>query len=180
MKINPKLVAKARRIRLVLMDVDGVLTDGRLFHFVDSAGRLVETKGIHAHDSIALAWLAQAGLVTGLISGRISEAVEVRAKELKMSYIYQHRTDKKNVLDEIMRLSGFTLEQIVFIGDDMPDVPVIKVVGLGVAVQNARPQVKAVADWVTRAQGGQGAVREVAELILAAQGHWKAVLDRFS
>lgn len=164
---------------MILMDVDGVLTNGLLYHFVDTAGKLVEFKGIHAHDSIALAWLAQAGFTTGLISGRISAGMDARARELKMTYIYQHRTDKMNVLKEITRLSGISPAQTMYIGDDFPDIPVLRAVRLGVAVRNARPEVKAAADWVTRAEGGQGAVREIAEIILSANGHWRDLLARF-
>lgn len=180
----PKLSAKrlherASKAKLVLMDVDGVLTSGHLYHFVDTAGELVEFKGIHAQDSIALAWLAEAGLATGIISGRISKGMEERAKMLKMTYIYQHRLDKKNVFEEICQKAKVAPEEVVYLGDDLPDIPVIKAAGIGVAVKNARPEVKAVAGWVTSVPGGQGAVREVTEFVLRAKGLWQDVLARY-
>ncbi|MBI5208937.1 MAG: HAD hydrolase family protein [Elusimicrobia bacterium] len=179
-KLRPGQFARlARRIRLVLMDVDGVLTSGVLWHFVDTAGNLVELKGIHAQDSIALAWLAEAGIKTGIISGRISSGVAERAKALKMSYIYQHRLDKKTVFDEICRDAGAAPDEALFMGDDIQDLPVMRAAGLAVAVPNARPEVRAAAHRVTRARGGDGAVRETAELVLRAQGLWRGILERF-
>ncbi len=174
-----RIKRRARDIRLILMDVDGVLTNGVLWHFVDTKGGLVELKGIHAQDSIALTWLADAGIRTGIISGRISSGIAERAKAMRMSYVYQHRLDKKDVFAEICADSGFKPSQALFVGDDLQDIPVLKAVGLAVAVPNARPEVLRAAHWVTRARGGDGAIREVAELILQAQGRWAAVLERF-
>ncbi len=174
-----RLGERARAVRAVLMDVDGVLTDGLLFHFVDSQKELVELKGIHTQDSIALAWLAEAGLKTGCISGRVSAGVDARLRMLKASFVFQGRLDKKAVLEQICREAGLRPSQILYLGDDLPDVPVLRAVGLGVAVANARPEVKAAAHWVTKASGGRGAVREAAELVLKAQGLWPAVLSRF-
>ncbi|MBI5882248.1 MAG: HAD hydrolase family protein [Elusimicrobia bacterium] len=171
---------RARRIRLVLMDVDGVLTSGVLWHFVDTSGGLVELKGIHAQDSIALAWLADAGIKTGIISGRVSAGVAERAKALRMSYIYQHRLDKKTVFHEICKDAGVGPEEAIFMGDDIQDLPVMRLVGLSVAPPNARPEVIAEAHWVTKAEGGNGSVRETAELVLRAQGRWKDILEKFS
>ena len=176
----PALRSRLRRIRVVLMDVDGVLTDGRLYHFVDTGGGLVEFKGIHAHDSIALAWLSQMGLRTGIISGRISQGVARRMKILGMTYVYQHRLDKRAVADEICRDAGVALDEVLYIGDDIQDLPVLRVAGVAVAVPNARPEVRARAHWVTRRPGGEGAVREVAEALLQAQGLWRKVLGKFS
>lgn len=173
------LTAAARKIKLVLTDVDGVLTAGPLYHFVDPSGELVEFKGIHTHDSIALAWFAEAGFITGIISGRISKGVEARMKILKVSHIYQHRLDKAAVLAEILQTTGFSAEQTLYMGDDLPDLAVLPRVGLGVAPADARPEVKAAADWVTKARGGQGAFREAAEFVLKAQGLWAGVLARY-
>ncbi len=175
-----KLRERAARVKVVLMDVDGVLTDGRIYHFVDPGGELVEFKGIHSHDSIALAWLAKAGLRTGIISGRISKGIEQRVKLLDVRYVYQHRLDKKNVFEEILRDAAVSPEQTLYIGDDLPDIPVLRAAGVAVAVGDARNEVKAAAHWVTKARGGHGAVREVAELVLQTQGLWQDVLDRFS
>jgi 3-deoxy-D-manno-octulosonate 8-phosphate phosphatase (KDO 8-P phosphatase) len=173
------LQARLRRVRLVLMDVDGVLTDGRIFHLVDTKGSLVEFKGIHAQDSIGLSWLAKWGLKTGVISGRMSEGVAERMKILKMSYVYQHRLDKKSVFDEICQNARIGAQETLYIGDDLPDIPVLRAAGVGVAVANARPEVLRAAGWVTRRAGGDGAVREVAEAVLRSQGLWQKVLAKF-
>lgn len=161
------------------MDIDGVLTDGVLYHFVDTAGGLVELKGIHAHDSISLTWLADAGIKTGFISGRISQGVAERAKALRVTYVYQHRLDKLNVFEEICRDAGAAAAGVLYIGDDLPDIPVLRAAGLGVAVANARPEVKAAAHLVTGARGGQAAVRETVEYLLKANGFWPKILSRF-
>lgn len=161
------------------MDVDGVLTGGLIYHFVDSGGELVEFKGVHAQDSIALSWLAQSGLKTGVISGRDSRGMEQRLKMLKASYIYQGRLDKKAVFAEICGHAQLSARQALYIGDDLPDLPVLAAAGLAVAVANARPEVKAAAHWVTRSRGGEGAVREVCEFLLKAQGLWEGLLRRF-
>lgn len=171
--------ARLRRIKLVVTDVDGVLTGGAIYHFVDTAGELVEFKGIHSHDSIALAWLAESGFVTGVISGRVSKGVEARLKILKVAHIYQHRLDKTAVLDEILKKEGLTDEQVAYLGDDLPDLPVLRRAGVGVAPANARAEVKAAAAWVTKARGGEGAFREFSEALLRAHGLWNDVLARY-
>ncbi|MDD5628439.1 MAG: HAD hydrolase family protein [Elusimicrobia bacterium] len=178
--MNPvSLRARLRRVRLALMDVDGVLTDGRIFHLVDTKGRLVEFKGIHSQDSIGLTWLARSGLKTGVISGRMSRGVAERLKLLRMSYVYQSRLDKKAVFAEICRRARAAPAEVLYIGDDLPDLPVLRAAGVGVAVANARPEVRRAARWVTRRAGGDGAVREVAEALLRAQGLWAGILDGF-
>ncbi len=174
-----ELKSRAAAIKVVLMDVDGVLTSGLIYHFVDSTGELVEFKGIHAQDSIALSWLAKAGLKTGIISGRQSKGVEERMKMLGATFIYQHRLDKLNVFSEICRTAKVQPSETMYLGDDLPDIPVLRAAGLGVAVANARPEVQAAAGWVTKARGGEGAVREAAEFLLSAQGRWQSVLDQF-
>ncbi len=171
--------ARLRRIKMVLTDVDGVLTAGAIYHFVDTTGELVEFKGIHSHDSIALAWLAECGFVTGAISGRGSKGVEARLKILKVAHIYQHRLDKTAVLDEILKKEGLSDEQVAYMGDDLPDLPVLRRAGVGAAPANARAEVKASAAWVTKARGGEGAFRELAEALLRAHGLWNGVLARY-
>jgi 3-deoxy-D-manno-octulosonate 8-phosphate phosphatase (KDO 8-P phosphatase) len=173
------LAERARRVRLLLMDVDGVLTDGRLYHFLDPSGALVETKGLHSQDGIALVWLSENGVRTGIISGRKSEGLAVRARMLKMSFVVQDTLEKAPAFQSILREAGLRPEEAAFIGDDLTDLPVMRLCGLGVAVANARPEVKRAARLRTRRSGGEGAVREVAELILKAQGSWPAVLKRF-
>jgi YrbI family 3-deoxy-D-manno-octulosonate 8-phosphate phosphatase len=171
--------ARLRRVKLVLTDVDGVLTNGTIYHFVDTAGELVEFKGIHSHDSIGLAWLADFGFVTGVISGRISKGTEARLKILKVKHIYQHRLDKAAVLAEVLRTEGLKADQVAYMGDDLPDLAVLTRAGLAVAPANSRPEVLAAADWVTKARGGEGAFRELAEALLRAHGRWNEVLARY-
>lgn len=180
MRLSPTLLrARAKDIRLVLTDVDGVLTGGTIYHFVDTNGELVEFKGIHAQDSIGMAWLAESGLVTGVISGRISKGTEARLKNLKVKHIYQHRLDKAAVLAEIMKAEGLSKDSVAYVGDDIPDLAVMSKVGLSVAPANSRPEVLAAAHWVTKARGGDGAFREIAEVILKSQGLWDAILARY-
>jgi len=161
------------------MDVDGVLTDGRLFHLVDQGGRLVELKGLDSQDGLALAWLARRGIRTGIISGRSSEGVAARAKMLRMSFIVQGVTDKLPAFEAILREAGLQARQAAFIGDDLPDLPVLRRAGWAIAVRNARPELRRAAHTVTRAPGGRGAVREVVETLLRAQGHWAELLRQY-
>jgi YrbI family 3-deoxy-D-manno-octulosonate 8-phosphate phosphatase len=175
-----RLKERARSVKLVLMDIDGVLTNGLIYHFVNTAGDLVEFKGVHAQDSIAMVWMADLGLKTGVISGRNSRGMEERLKILKASFIYQGRLDKLAVFEEILSKAGARAQEVLYIGDDLPDLPVLTRAGIAVAVHNARPEVKAVAHWVSKAKGGEGAVREVAEFLLRCQGRWKDILGRFS
>lgn len=181
MKLTPKaLTAAAKRVKLVLTDVDGVLTTGPIYHYVDPGSEeLVEFKGIHTHDSIALAWLAESGFITGVISGRTSKGIEARMKMLKVSHIHLHRLDKAAVLADILAATGLAPEQTLYMGDDLPDIAVLSRVGLGVAPANARPEVKAAAGWVTKARGGEAAFREAAELLLKAAGRWPDILARY-
>ena len=173
------LKARLRRVRLVLMDVDGVLTDGRIFHLVDTEGELVEFKGIGAQDSIALTWLAARGIRTGVISGRMSRGTGERLKLLGMTYIHQGRLDKKAVFEDVCLRARVRPAETLYIGDDLPDLPVIRAAGVGAAPADARPEVRAAAAWVTRRPGGGGAVRELCEAVLKAQGLWPEVLASF-
>ena len=169
----------AANTRLLLMDVDGVLTDGKLINVPDAAGNMVETKGFDSQDGISLQWMSWKGIATGLISGRVSPATVVRAKQCKFRYIYQGHIEKIPILEEIMADAGLTKEQVAYIGDDLTDVVVMRRVGLAIATANARPEVKARAHYVTAAPGGSGAVREVVELILKAQGYWEEILQKY-
>jgi 3-deoxy-D-manno-octulosonate 8-phosphate phosphatase (KDO 8-P phosphatase) len=169
----------AAQVRLLLMDVDGVLTDGRLYGVPDAGGNIVETKGFDSQDGIALQWLAWNGIDTGVISGRVSPATEARAKQVKMKYVYQGHIEKIPILEEIMGRSGLSCSQVAYIGDDLTDVVVMNRVGFSIATANARPEVKRSAKYVTEKPGGQGAVREVVELLLKAQGHWEDLLRKY-
>lgn len=169
----------AAGIRLLLMDVDGVLTDGKLYNVPGPTGEMVETKGFDSQDGIALQWLSWKGVKTGVISGRVSAATEVRAKQCKMTYVYQGHIEKIPILNEILADCGIDSSQVAYVGDDLTDIVVMNRVGLGIATGNARPEVKARARYVTQAPGGQGAVREVVELLLKAQGHWEEMLTKY-
>ena len=176
---KPETIQLAAKIRLLLMDVDGVLTDGRLINVPDASGNMVETKGFDSQDGIGLQWMSWKGIATGLISGRVSPATAERAKQCKFRYVYQGHIEKIPILDEIMADAGLAKEQVAYIGDDLTDVVVMHRVGLSIATANARPEVKAQAHYVTVAPGGSGAVREVVELILKAQGYWDEILRKY-
>jgi 3-deoxy-D-manno-octulosonate 8-phosphate phosphatase (KDO 8-P phosphatase) len=169
----------ASKIRLLLMDVDGVLTDGKLYNVPAPDGNMAETKGFDSQDGIALQWMAGMGFPTGLISGRISPATVERAKQCKFKYVYQGHTEKIPILQEILADSQIDSSEVAYIGDDFTDVVVMRRVGLGIATANARPEVKEIAHYVTQVPGGQGAVREVIELLLRAQGKWLDILRHY-
>jgi 3-deoxy-D-manno-octulosonate 8-phosphate phosphatase (KDO 8-P phosphatase) len=170
---------RAARIRLLLMDVDGVLTDGRLFNVPGPDGQMVETKGFDSQDGIALQWLSWHGIQSGVISGRVSPATEARARQVKMTYVYQGHIEKIPILEEIRERSGVALEEIAYMGDDLTDVVVMRRVGLALAPANARPEVKRAAHHVTEAAGGSGAVREAVEMLLDAHGLWADILKKY-
>jgi 3-deoxy-D-manno-octulosonate 8-phosphate phosphatase (KDO 8-P phosphatase) len=161
------------------MDVDGVLTDGAYFHVPGPQGEWVESKKFNTQDGIALKWLHEAGIAAGLISGRTSRAVELRAEQGKFKYVYQGNTEKIPMLEEILADAGIPGDHVGYIGDDFTDVVIMHRVGFAVAVGNARPEVKREAHYVTSAAGGAGAVREAIEVILKAQGLWEGVLKHY-
>ncbi len=169
----------AAKVKLLLMDVDGVMTDGRLYNVPDAAGNMVETKGFDSQDGIALQWLNWKGIKAGIVSGRVSPATAERARQTRISYVYQGHIEKIPILEEILRDSGFDKSQVAYIGDDFTDIVVMRRVGLAIATANARPEVKQQAHYVTSQPGGSGAVREVIELILKAQGLWDELLKHY-
>jgi len=175
----PNVHELASKIRLLLMDVDGVLTDGKLYNVPGPDGKMAATKGFHSQDGIALQWMAKLGIATGLISGRVSPATVERAAQCKFKYVYQGHTEKIPILEEIMADAQIDSSQVAYIGDDFTDVVVMRRVGLAIATANARPEVKPIAHYVTQAPGGQGAVREVVELLLKAQGRWDEILRHY-
>jgi len=169
------LVRRLRAIELVCMDCDGVLTDGSIC--IGPDGR--EWKVFHAHDGTGIKYLHRAGLKTAIISGRTAPALLRRARELGVPYVFQGVKVKLDGLTRLVRRSGIPPERICFVGDDLPDIPVLRAVGLGVAVADARPEVRRVAHWITPSPGGRGAIRDVAERILRAQRRWGAILERY-
>jgi 3-deoxy-D-manno-octulosonate 8-phosphate phosphatase (KDO 8-P phosphatase) len=173
------LSERAAKVKLLLMDVDGVMTDGTLWNVPDGQGGFAETKGFDSQDGIALQWLNWNGIKTGVISGRVSPATEIRAKQCKMTYIYQGHIEKIPILEEIIADAGVSPDEIAYIGDDLTDVVIFRRVGLAIAVANARPEVKSASHHITEAKGGQGAVREAVEMILQAKGLWDQLLAKY-
>jgi 3-deoxy-D-manno-octulosonate 8-phosphate phosphatase (KDO 8-P phosphatase) len=194
---------RAKKIKLILFDVDGVLTDGKIWIFPSPAGTqqsvleqsaqhaghggfglhstsLIEAKGFHAHDGTAISLARLAGIKTGLITKRISETVALRARDLKIDHVYQGKQDKLTVFRQILEKEGITAAEAAFVGDDVIDLPVMRHCGFAVAVKNARPEVKSEAHWVTAHAGGDGAARDAVEYILKAQGKWKNAVDEYT
>lgn len=194
--------ARAKKIKLILFDVDGVLTDGKLFIFPAPAGTqqsvleqsakhggqggfglhstsLIEAKGFHAHDGTAISLARLAGIKTGLITKRISETVALRARDLKLEYVYQGIQDKRTAFEEICKKDGVSAAEAAFVGDDVIDLPAMRASGLSIAVENARDEVKKEAHFVTPHAGGDGALRDAIEFVLKAQGKWKQVVDAY-
>jgi 3-deoxy-D-manno-octulosonate 8-phosphate phosphatase (KDO 8-P phosphatase) len=170
-----EVLRRAQRIKLLLMDCDGVLTDGRLWLTADGD----EQKAFHARDGQGISLFHQAGLQTGIISGRTSSAVDRRARELKMSYVRQYAKDKIKALEEIVAEAGVSTFECGYIGDDVADIPVMRRVALAVAVADAVAETKQAAHYITGLNGGHGAVREVCDLILKAQGRWDELMQKF-
>lgn len=171
--------ARASRIKLLLMDVDGVLTNGKLYNVPDPEGKMAETKGFDSQDGIGLQWLSWKGIKTGVISGRQSPATVERARQCKMAYVYQGHTEKIPILEEILADAKIDKDDVAYIGDDFTDVVIMHRVGLAIATANARPEVKKEAHYVTKAVGGEGAVREIVELLLQSQGLWGDILKHY-
>ena len=171
-KVTSGVSARAKKIRVLLMDVDGVLTDGRIWLLSRRDGTASEIKGFSAYDGAGLKLARAAGLRTGLITGRESSAVTQRARECEIEFVYQKRATKLGSYEEILRETFASDQEVAYVGDDLPDLPLLRRVGLAVAVANAAPEVKRAAHYVTLRLGGEGAVREVIELIVKAQGKW--------
>lgn len=194
--------ARAKKIKVLLFDVDGVLTDGRIFLFPAPAGarqstaeeaaqradaggyaivsqEMVEAKGFHAHDGTSISLARLAGIKTGLITKRISETVALRARDLKLEHVHQGIQDKLTCFEEILRQEGLRADEAAFVGDDVIDLPVMRNCGFAVAVANARREVKAGAHYVTEHSGGDGALRDAVEYILKAQGKWERVVSEY-
>jgi 3-deoxy-D-manno-octulosonate 8-phosphate phosphatase (KDO 8-P phosphatase) len=180
-KLSP--AARARKIRLLLFDVDGVLTDGKIYLFpVPPEGQhrvAVEAKGFSAHDGAGISLARLGGLKTGLITRRNSETVALRARDLKLEYVYQGSMDKLKAFREILHKEGLAASEAAFVGDDVIDLPPMQNCGLSIAVANARSEVKKSAHYVTPHVGGEGALRDAIEYILKAQGRWKRAVEDY-
>ena len=167
---------RAGRIKLLLMDCDGVLTDGRIMLLENGD----EQKSFHTRDGHGLVLLHRAGLRSGIISGRTSSAVERRARDLGITYVRQGTWNKIKDFEEVVIEAGVEDQQVAFIGDDVTDIPLMLRSGFAVAVADATDETRASADYITTLAGGYGAVREVCELILKAQGRWTELMKRYT
>ena len=175
MSESSTLQDRAARIKLLLMDCDGVLTDGRIWLFENGE----EQKGFHTRDGLALDILHRAGLRSGIISGRTSRAVASRAQALKMAFVRLGCDDKVAAFAELVEQAGLTKAEIAYIGDDLNDIPVMLLSGLAIAVADAALETREFAHYVTTAVGGYGAVREAVELILKAQARWDDLVKSY-
>jgi 3-deoxy-D-manno-octulosonate 8-phosphate phosphatase (KDO 8-P phosphatase) len=171
--------ARARKIKLLLMDVDGVLTDGRIYYLPNPRGGLFETKTFHSRDGLGIRLAHEAGLKTGIVTGRSSPALEHRVKELGIHFLQQDALEKLAPYEKIKAAARVGDEEVCFVGDDIVDLPLLKRVGLAVAVGDANELLRRHVHYWTRRPGGAGAVRETIELILSAQGKWKGILRRY-
>lgn len=174
-----QLRARARKIKLLLLDVDGVLTDGRIYYLPNPHGGIFETKTFHSRDGLGIRFAHDAGLKTGILSGRSSPVVEYRAKELGIHFVQEAALEKLEPYQKILMAAGLKDEQVCYMGDDVVDLPVLTRVGLAVGVSGGHRALKRHVHYWTRNAGGLGAVREVIELILAAQGKWNAALAHY-
>jgi 3-deoxy-D-manno-octulosonate 8-phosphate phosphatase (KDO 8-P phosphatase) len=201
MTASPTAEDLARRIKLILFDVDGVLTDGGIWIFpapaashstadharaleskggyAISSASMIEAKGFNAHDGSGISLARLGGMKCGIITKRVSETVALRARDLRLEYVYMGQAFKMQAVREIMAKEGLTLEQIAYVGDDIIDLPVMRACGLAIAVANARPQVKAAAHYITPNIGGHGAGRDAVEFILAAKGVLETVIEQY-
>lgn len=173
--MNKALKERAQQIKLLAMDVDGVLTDGRLFF--SSEGDTL--KAFNSQDGHGLKMLKSTGVSIAIITGRTSDIVTSRATELGIDNVLQGREDKLTALNELVATMGLSIEQAAYIGDDLPDLSAIQSAGIGVTVANAASGIAERADYVTQARGGEGAVRETCEWLLEAQGKWRSLLAQY-
>lgn len=178
-QMDPLVQTAAARVKVLLMDVDGVLTDGRLYNIQMADGSMAETKGFDSQDGIGLQWLSWYGVKTGVISGRNSPATVERARQTKMTYVYQGHIEKIPILEEIMKDAGVAKDDVAYVGDDLTDIVCMRRVGFAVATANARKEVKAAAHYITEVPGGSGAIREVVEIILKAKGLWPEIQKKY-
>jgi 3-deoxy-D-manno-octulosonate 8-phosphate phosphatase (KDO 8-P phosphatase) len=201
MRSTPTPEERARRIRLIIFDVDGVLTDGSIWIFpapapshstadhaaemegkggyAISSASMIEAKGFNAHDGTGVSLARLGGMKCAIITKRISETVALRARDLRLEYVYMGQAFKMHAVREIMAKEGIGLDAICYVGDDIIDLPVIRVCGLSIAVANARDQVRAAAHYITPNPGGHGAARDAVEFILAAKGILGQTIEQY-
>jgi len=177
-RISASLKKRASQIKVLLMDVDGTLTDGSVTLLSQPDGSALEIKTFDAHDGQGLTLARTAGLRTGVITGRESAALRRRCGELGIEFVYEKQPHKIAAYEEILRKAGVRESEVAFLGDDLPDLTVMRRVGLAAAVGNAATEVKAAAHYVAKAIGGKGAARELVELILKSKGIWDQMIDK--
>ena len=172
---------RARRVKVLLYDVDGVLTNGDITIIPpqDGVGHPVEVKSFSAHDGMGISIARLAGLKIGFVTKRQSQVVAIRARDLKIDHVYQGQANKLDALGKIIAEESCSLDEIAYVGDDIIDLPVMRKVGFAIAPANARAQVKAAAHWVTPLAGGQGAGRDAVDFILGAKGVLEATIERY-
>ena len=170
---------RARRIKVLLFDVDGVLTNGDITIIPNAEGKGTEVKSFSAHDGLGISLARLAGLKIGLVTKRTSQVVAIRARDLKIDHVYQGQSHKMEAVNQIVAAEHCTLDEIAYVGDDIIDLPVMRVVGLAIAVANARPQVKAAAHYVTPLPGGQGAGRDAIDFILTERGMLESTIEEY-
>jgi 3-deoxy-D-manno-octulosonate 8-phosphate phosphatase (KDO 8-P phosphatase) len=177
-KIPIKLARRSKNIQVLLMDVDGTLTDGSVTLLSQTDGSALEIKTFDAHDGQGLTLAVTAGLRTGVITGRSSAALRRRCKELDIEFVYEKQGHKIAAYEDVLRRTGVQESEVAFLGDDLPDLMIMKRVGLAVAVRNATVDVRRAAHYTTKATGGKGAARELVEIILKSKGIWEEMIDK--
>ncbi len=180
MSLSPE--DRARKIKVLIFDVDGVLTDGQIFVIPDSAGpeaKGIEAKGFAAHDGLGITLARLAGIRVGIITKRQSQTVAIRAHDLKLEFVYQGQAHKMNAIRDILAKAGITIDELAYVGDDIIDLPVMRACGLAIATANARPQVKSIAHYTTPHPGGFGAGRDAIDFILNARGVLEQVVEQY-
>ena len=175
MEVDRKIIELAGKIKLLLLDVDGVLTDGRIIY--DSRAR--DSKFFDVHDGLGVYLLSKAGIKTVLITAKSSATIKPRARDMRVEEVFGDVSPKSAILGKLLKKYNVTEEEVCFVGDDLVDLGLMRLVGFGVAVANACPEIKSTASYVTIKHGGRGAVREIAELILKSQGKWDAIIRNY-
>jgi len=177
--MSVSLSERARRVKVLLFDVDGVLTNGDITIIPGADGKGTEVKSFSAHDGLGISLARLAGLKIGFVTKRNSQVVAIRARDLKIDHVYQGQSHKMEAVNKILAAENCTLEEIAYVGDDIIDLPVMRVVGLAIATANARAQVKAAAHYVTPLAGGQGAGRDAIEFILNEHGVLESTIEEY-
>jgi len=170
---------RAKNIKVLIFDVDGVLTDGQIWVVPGPDGKGIESKGFAAHDGLGITLGRLGGLRIGIITKRNSQTVAIRARDLKLEFVYQGQAHKMKAIREILVKTGYSIDQLAYVGDDIVDLPVMRQCGLSIATDNARQQVKDAAHYITPKPGGHGAGRDAIDFILSAQGTLELVIEDY-